>query len=190
MSTTEVNQYIAKRYIHWLEFSKFTCSKHGMQGEEIDVLHEIIIDLDKKDNSKLVSMISAKKIHKGQEFSELDFYVLGCISRNITSPTAPYLHKNKPIPKANKNLNRLNIPDIIDDETDHAGYVFERMNEIRKLIESMGFSEKAMAIFEYRFFEDGSVKDCPHLGKPKEIYCIYARILKLLKMKISGELLI
>jgi len=187
MSIPEINNYIEKRYIHWLEYSKHQCSCAGIQGEEIDLLNDVMEHLLRNSESKLQELFSVKKIQKGKEYTELDFFVLSMIKRNCYSETAPYKAKNKPIPRAKKDLNRLNIPDIIDEDTDHSGYVLERMREIRQLIESMGFSEKAMAIFEYRFFEDGSVKDCPNLGKPKEIYCIYGRIMKLLKKKINGE---
>jgi len=186
----EINNYIGKRYESWLDYSNYHCAKAGMEDESIDVLNEVILCLLQKSETKLQGLLDAKKTQNGKEFTELDFYVLRSLKSNIYSDTAPYRFKNKPIPKANKNLNRLNIADVVEDETDHSGYVLDRMHEIRELIESMGFSDKAMAIFEYRFFEDGSVNDCPNLGRPKEIYRTYGRIMKLLKKKIKGELLI
>lgn len=186
--TPEINTYIEKRYSSWLDYSKYHCTKANIEDESLDVLDEVIISLLQKDKVNLLRMLQTPS--KCGKFMELDIFVLRMIRLNIYSPTSPYQSRYKPIPKANKDLSRLNVADNIDEETDHAGYVFDRMSEIRQVIESMGFSEKAMAIFEYRFFEDGSVKDCTHLGKPKEIYCIYGRIMKLLKKKINGELLI
>lgn len=184
----EINNYIERRYANWLEFSEYECSKAGISDESVDVVNEVIIQLYKKDENYLLQLCLTPS--KCGRYKELDVLVLRMIYLNIFSPTAPYQHKYKAIPKAKKDLSRLNIPDIVDEDTDHSGYVLERMREIRTLIESMGFSEKAMAIFEYRFFEDGNVKDWPGVEKPKEIYCIYSRIMKLLKKKINGELLI
>jgi len=150
--TPEINNYIEKRYANWLEFSEYECRKAEISDESVDVVNEVMIQLLKKDEDYLLQLCRTPS--KCGRYKELDVLVLRMIYLNIFSPTAPYQHKNKPIPRANKDLNRLNIPDIVDDDTDHAGYVLERMREIRHLIESMGFSEKAMAIFEYRFFED------------------------------------
>lgn len=186
----EINKYIEKRYNSWLEYSRHQCSCVGMQGEEVDLLNEVMDTLLRKSETKLQGLFAAKKIQKDKEYTDLDFFVLRMIKRNCYSETAPYKAKNKPIPRANTDLSRIKVADVSEEETDHAGYVFEKMSEIRKLIESMGFSDKAMAIFEYRFFEDGSVKDWPGTEKPKEIYSIYSRIMKLLKKKINGELLI
>jgi len=189
---TEINTYIEKRYSSWLDYSRYQCSIAGMQGEEIDVLNEVMDNLLRKSELKLQKLFSVKKIEKGKECTELDFFVQKMIKLYVHSPTAPYRAKMRRIPYVKvKNISRLNVADVVDyEEIDHSGYVLERMREIRTLIESMGFSEKAMAIFEYRFFEDGNVKDWPGTEKPKEIYCLYARIMKILKKKINGELLI
>jgi len=144
----------------------------------------------KVDEVKLKSLFDAKKIQKGKEYTELDFYILRSLKLNIYSDTAPYRSKNKQIQRSNVDINRLNIPDLIDDDFDHEGYILSRKDDLMKLIELMGFSEKAISIFVYRFFDCGKVKDWPGTEKPKEIYCLYSRIMKLLKKKINGEILI
>lgn len=186
----EINNYITNRYERWLDYSRFKCLKAGMEGKECEVLSEVLYSILKRDENYIMKLFLAKKIHKGKEYTELDFFILKAIDTNVNSETSPYRYKNRMIPRANIELFRLKISDESEEETDHAGYVFDRMNEIRQMIDSMGFSEKAMTIFEYRFFDDGAVKDWPGTEKPKEIYCIYSRIMKLLKKKINGELLI
>ena len=186
----EINAYITKRYERWLDRARFECLKAGMSGREHEVISEVVFSILKRDESFILQLLNQKKVQKGEELTELDWFVLKAIETNVNSETSPYRYKNRLIPRANIELSRLNILDIEENETDHAGYILDRMREIRTLIESMGFSEKAMAIFEYLFFEDGNVKDWPGPEKPKEIYCLYARIMKILRKKINGELLI
>jgi len=139
MATTEINQYIEKRYQGLLDYSAFHCSRAGIPDESIDVLNEVLLSLLQMDDLRLQRMYEIKKC----KYTELDFFILRMIKLNCYSETAPYRSKCRPIPSVTVNLARLKIIDDTDEETDHSGYVFDRMSEIRNLIESMGFSEKA-----------------------------------------------
>jgi hypothetical protein len=186
----EINNYITKRYERWLDYSKYKCSKAELHGQEYDVLDEVLLNILKKDEQFLLKLINTKKVQKGVEYSEFDFFLLRAIDLNVNSETSPYRHKNKPIPRANVEVSRLKILDLQEEETDHAGYVLDRMHQIRNVIDEMGFSEKAMAIFEFKFFNDEKFGDWPGPETKRELYCIYSRITKILNAKIHGRLLV
>lgn len=186
----EINNYITKRYERWLDYSKYKCSKAELNDQANDVLDEVLLNILKKDEQFLLRLISTKKIQKGVEYSEFDFFLLRAIDLNINSETSPYRHKNKPIPRAKVELSRLRIADIEADETDHAGYVLDRMHQIRAMIDEMGFSDKAMAIFEFKFFNDEAFSDWTGPETKRELYTIYSRITKILNAKIHGRLLV
>lgn len=185
----EINNYIEKRYYRWLDYARFKCDKAGIKDKECEVLSEVVYSLLKRDEHFLLNLFEAKKMHKGVQYTELDFFVLRAIEVNVNSETSPYRYQNRLIPRGKIELFKLKITDEQEEQVDHAGYVLERMHQIRELINQMGFSEKAMAIFEYCFFEDGSIKDWPGTETPKQIYSIYKRIKDILKRKINGEII-
>lgn len=182
----QIDNYIKKRYERWLDYSTYHCTAAGMPTESVDVLNEVLLSLLQKSEEKLLSLLNAKK----NQYTELDFYVLRMIKLNATSDTSPYRAKYKGI-QADENVDftLMDIEDYSDDEPDRAAYILQRMTEIRSLIEEMGFSPKAMAIFEFRFFQDGEFKKWDGDENIKELYDIYSRIIRLLKSKRNGEIL-
>jgi hypothetical protein len=53
----------------------------------------------------------------------------------------------------------------------------------------MYFGPRAMAIFEFKFFQDGDFKQWPGTENIKELYAIYSEIRKTIKRKVNGELI-
>lgn len=188
----EINNYITKRYKNWLEHSRFFCARANMAGQEIDVLDEVLLYVLKRDESFLMELLSKDKVQKGQKLTELDFFILRAIKINIYSETSPYRQKNRQFFKtANVEVSKLRIADMQDEnETDHAGYVFDRWNQIREIVYEMGFSQQALAIFEFKFFNDESFCDWNGPETERQLYCIYSRMRKIIKDKISGRILI
>lgn len=185
MISKEIDKYISKRYRYWLDYARYHCGLCGISDESEDVLNEVILSLLNKSEAKLELLFASKK---GQ-YTELDFYVLRMIKLNASSPTSPYQSKYKSIPvDANVDYSTLEIEDFCDGETDRSGYILDRMHEIRNMIEELGFSEKAMAIFEFRFFQDGAFKDWDGDESIKELYDQYSKIMRVVKMKRNGEL--
>lgn len=182
----KINEYITKRYQRWLDYATYHCTQAGMPDESVDVLNEVLLSLLQKPETQLLKLLEAKK----NQYTELDFYVLRMIKFNATSPTAPYLARYKPMPvDKNVDFSLLDIEDTQTEEIDRAAYILDRMHEIRKVIEELGFSEKSMAIFEYRFFQDGAFKKWDGDESVKELYDTYSRIISVVRRKINGELI-
>lgn len=188
MASREINNYITKRYDRWLDYARYHCTQCGIADESEDVLNEVVLSLLQKPDKKLDCLLNSKQ---GQ-YTELDFYVLRMIKLNASSPTSPYQNKYKSLPvDDNVDYSCLEIEDCCSEESDRAGYILDRMHQIREMIEELGFSTKAMAVFEFRFFQDGDFKqwDGEVDMDIKELYDVYSRITKLLKSKKKGEIL-
>lgn len=183
---TEIEKYITKRYDRWLDYSKYHCEQAGLIGEESDVLNEVLLSLVQKDEAYLLDLLERKK----DQYCELDFYVLRMIKFNATSDTAPYRAKYKPAP-ADENVDwtALDIIDECEEHNDNSGYIYQRMNDLRAMIDSMYFSPHAMAIFEFKFFQDGEFKEWQGEESLKELYATYSAIRKIIKKKYNGELI-
>lgn len=187
MLSKEIEKYIGKRYERWLDYARYHCGLCGIVDESEDVLNEVVLSLLKKSETKLEVLFASKK---GQ-YTELDFYVLRMIKLNASSPTSPYQSKYKAIPvDVNVDYSRLEIEDCCEEQTDRSGYVLEKMHELRTIILELGFSEKAMALFEFRFFQDGAFKDWDGDESIKELYDQYSKIMDVVKRKIKGELIL
>lgn len=182
----EINNYIQKRYARWLDYATYHCTLAGMVDESADVLNEVLLSLLQKREVMLMNLLQAKK----NQYTELDFYVLRMIKLNCTSDTSPYRAKYKSF-QADENIDSslIEIEDREDDEPDRAEYILDRMHQIREMIEEMGFSQQAMAVFEFRFFQDGVFKEWDGDENIKELYDLYSRIVQVLKQKIKGELI-
>ena len=182
----EVEKYIGKRYDRWLDYASYHCSLNGLAGEEVDVLNEVLLSLLQKDESTVINLLNTRS---GQ-YRELDFFVLSMIKLNATSDTAPYRAKYKSIPTdVNTDWTRIDIEDELTDQDDRSGYVYERMTDLRTIIDQMYFGPRAMAIFEFKFFQDGDFKQWPGTENIKELYAIYSEIRKTIKRKLNGELI-
>lgn len=182
---TEINAYIEKRYNSWLDYSKYHCTKKGIEDESIDILDEVIISLLNKDESNLLRMCRTES--KCGRFMELDIFVLRMIRLNIYSPTSPYQSKYKPIPRANKDLSRLNIADVNEDLGDRAELILERFNQVRMVLDSLNLSEKARAIFDHKFTNGLSFHEWTREGDLKELYTTYKKVENMIKAKIAGK---
>lgn len=186
--TPEINQYVEKRYFKWIEFSKFECTKAGIVDESVDVVNEVILQLSKKDEDYLIRLCRTPS--KCGRYKELDVLVLRMVYLNIFSPTAPYQFKNKPIPRANKDLMRLNIADVIEEENDVPGRIFSQFEQVREAIEGLNLSEKARSVFEFKFFHGERFSDWPGPETKKQLYETYSQVVNLIRAKIFKKTLL
>jgi hypothetical protein len=185
--TPEINNYIEKRYERWLEFSKYECAKAGIPDETVDVVNEVIIQLSKKDEDLLRLCRTPSKCGR---YKELDVLVLRMVYLNIFSPTAPYQFKNKPIPRANKDLMRLNIADNTEEENDCSGRIFSQFEQVREAFETLNLSPRAKRIFTHRFINGDPFCDWQGCETKKQLYEIYNKVIELIKKKIEKKTLI
>lgn len=189
MGSDAVNVYIKKRYDRWLDYSKYYCSLAEMPDEAVDVLNEVLLMLLEKPRDIVLRLLNSPR----DKYTELDFYVLKMIKLNVTSPTSPYQHKYKSIPKNdNVNWQRLHIvedPEEGEREEDKSSYVCRRFQEIRDILDELNFSEKAVRIFTWKFFVGESFADWPGPEKKRELYAVYKAVFRAILDKKEGKLL-
>ncbi|HCY40454.1 MAG TPA: hypothetical protein DHV48_03735 [Prolixibacteraceae bacterium] len=187
MANREINEYINRKYYRWLDYACYHCNHAGISDEANDVLNEVVIALIEKDESKLIKMLHTKK---GQ-YTELDFYILRMIKLNVYSPTSPYQNKFKHIP-ANSvvDYRKLNIEDCEYEETDRPAEILAQFNQVRAIFNDLCLCEKARNVFEHRFFNDRSFSEWKGPESKKELYEIYKKTVKLIRMKINKNCLI
>lgn len=186
MSSEALNKYIGRRYNRWLDYSRYHCSHAGILGEEIDVLNEVLVMLLEKSGENVEHMLNAKH----GKYTELDFYILQMIKLNVISETSPYRHKYKSIPVDDSvDWSRLFIIDESDDEYDRAGYIQEKMQAVRNILEDLHLSDRAKQIFSWKFFAGESYTDWPGPEKEKELYAVYKAVFRAILEKRNGRLL-
>lgn len=188
MGSDAVNDYIKKRYNRWLDYAKYHCSLAGISDEATDILNEVLCMLLEKPKHTVLHLLNSPH----DKYTELDFYVLKMIKLNITSPTSPYQHKYKPIPRDSRvNWQRLNIAEEPEEEgeVDNSSYVRSRLQEIRDTLSELNFSEKAIRIFTWRFFAGESFDSWPGPEKKRELYTVYKAVFRAILEKREGKLL-
>ena len=187
MANEVLNKYITNAYERWLDYSIYHCSHQGMNGEAIDVLNEVLAMLIEKCTTNEAYIIQLYESKKGQ-YRELDFFVLQMIKLNIISPTSPYRHKYKSIPvDTNVDFQSLDLIDEADNESDKAGEVFDKMQKVRNVFDSLRLSDKARRIFSWKFFEGNNFSEWEGAENKKDLYAIYNKVLKLIKNKLNGN---
>lgn len=186
MASTEINNYIEKRYGRWLEYTTYHCSRNGIKDEANDVLNEVLCSLLQKNEKFLNRLLDTKK----NGYTELDFFVLRMIKLNVTSSTSPYQSKYKAIPAdGNVDYTCLEIEDIMEDQTDKSKIVLDEIHQVREAFESLDLSPLAKRIFEFHFFQNENFCDWPGKETQNQLYEIYNGVLMLIKRKIKGEMI-
>lgn len=187
MADDIIHNYISERYFRWLDYAQYHCSHAEIVDEAIDVLNEVLAMLIEKYNSHRDYIIRLYESKKGQ-YRELDFFVLQMIKLNIQSPTSPYRHKYKPIPKdENADLSYMDLIDEEDNEIDRAGIVCEQMNVVRAIFENLDLSRQARSVFSFKFFEGNSFSEWEGPEDRKMLYDIYNGVLELIKDKLNNR---
>lgn len=170
----EIETYIKKRYERWNDYAIFHTTQAGLIGENIDVLNEVLFSLLKKNETKLLEMLHAKK---GQ-YCELDFFVLNMVKMNILSDTAPYRAKNKPIPKdSNVDYSTLEIEDTLSDEPDLATEFLEKYNLVCEIVDRLDLTMEERDVFFQVFINNNSISSlCENNTLKKKLYDQYITI--------------
>jgi hypothetical protein len=172
-----IREYITVRYERWADYSRYKCSQSGLEGEENDVLNEVLLNVLQKDEQLLMKLFRAKKVHKGKEYTELDFFILRALNVNITSETSPYRYKNRPIRNNNIELERLKISDELYNELDKPVQILKEMRLMTWVLKGLDLTESERRVFEHRFLHGFSL--CSDYNGPetvKQRYQIYHQI--------------
>lgn len=174
-----VREYISVRYERWLDYARYKCSKQQMDEFAIDLLDEVILNLLQRGDEMLLKLYSQKKIQKGVQFCGLDWYVLKAVDLNTHSDTAPFRHKNKPIPAARDvKVERLKITDDEYVEDDRPAEIMRQTEVVRKVFTGLRLTIFEYATFEHRFFLDESLESMEWSVEKRLKYQIYNEILE------------
>ena len=173
-----IRDYISIRYERWLDYSKYKCSLQKMDEFAIELLDEVLLNLLQRDEQFLLKLYNKKKIHKEIEYRELDFFILRAINLNVSSDTAPFRHKYKPIP-ADKGvkLERLKIVDNEYSEIDRPAQILKEMRLLSWVLKGLDLTESERRVFEHRFMHGNSL--CGDWDGPetrKQRYRIYKEV--------------
>ncbi len=182
----EVKDYISNRYERYLDFSKYHCGKAKIPDCAVDILDEVILSLFEKENSKILKLYNSIEGDRRQ----IDWYILRAIRLNVYSPTSPFQSKYRPIPNADVDYRRLNIPDCQDEDIDKPAIMLEKFNQVREIFEQLHLSCRAKQVFEHRFIQDLPFSEWEGDETPKQLYDIYTNVVKLIKKRIKGESLL
>lgn len=168
MATKVINDYIEERYYRWHDYAAFHCAQAGIPDESFDVLNEVLCSLLKMPEKRLISLYR----RESGKYRELDYYILRMINLNSKSPTSPYRHKYKPIPKdVNVDFAFVEIEDKPYEEDDRPGEIVRKTRIVREAIEELEewMDPLDIASFEHRHLE-GETSASWDIEEPRKYY--------------------
>ncbi len=154
--TNQIDEYINQRYPYWLDYATYHAALAQLHDQGGDLLHTVLESLLKKDSEYLRGLLEKKK----QGYTELDFFILRMIKLNAHSPTAPYRHKNKVLPRdANADPWGLDIIDEGPDESESGkDWFLRRVRQSREVLAGLKIPDREKEIFFWKFFGDNSLR--------------------------------
>ena len=84
-----LNDYISKRYDRWLDYATYHCHASGLSIEPAEVLNDVLCGLLSRSPLRLEMLMQCAR----DGYTELDFFVLSIIKRNIISPRSSFRYK-------------------------------------------------------------------------------------------------
>lgn len=192
MTSEKLNIYISEAYNRLLDFANYHCERQRLYGLEYDLLNHVLMRIlermEKQEGyrNKVHQMLESKK----GDWTEFDFHILSIIKFNAESDTAPFKREYdlyKPVGTyPDVDFQRLDIIDdheeIIEKEKD----LQEKERRFKEACEVYGLSEKAKAVFRWKFIDGNNLSDWPYEEDSKKLYAIYNGVLQLVKDKING----
>jgi len=188
MVSKKLNEHITNTYRDWLDYARFHVKLASKGDQAEDILNEVIVDiLSSKDESFLVDLLG-KKIQdnkRDKEYTELDIYFLKAIKRNCHSPTSPWQHKTRDVPKdCNVNPWDLEIVDQEESESDPTLVRLEKYRRAREILDQLDIPEREKKIFSWKFFEDNPLTRWPG----PESYSVARSIFLKIKRKMANKI--
>lgn len=184
--SSELNNYISLRYERWLDYAKYHCRLRKMDGEEYDVLNEVLTSVLQKDPDKLIKLMNTPK----DGYTELDWFVLATINRNITSPSSPWQQK-RVCRNIDRNIDytRISKIDVEEEEEDRAETILNKMRRVRDILDNLKLSEIAKKIFAFKFFNGEPLSAWKGNEDKAFVYSTYNQVEQMVKEKLKGGLL-
>jgi hypothetical protein len=165
-----IRDYISLRYPNWLDYARYQARVNNFEGWEEDLLNDVVCDLMKKDEAKLLEMLhrQTKKIVNGVPTTELDKFVLKMLKLNATSTVAPFRKNtlgNKIISRENgeiKTMHRaeLNGHDCHDEEYDpELNYRLDAMHDANIWrLRKNGYTRPALDLYRRHFIRGAALE--------------------------------
>lgn len=172
-SNNSVNDYINFRYGRWLEYAAYHIRVSKLSIEPAELLNNVMCFMLEGDTRYLSKLFESKK----NGVTELDFFVLHIIKRNVYSPRsrARYV-KGQHCTELVDMQTKANISSPEDDGFD----VVQAYETVRTTLDSLEVPQRDKEIFAWRFFERNVYKDWPGIERPKQLYDTYNRVLALI----------
>ena len=182
----DLEKYIGERYERWLDNARFWCKRSGLEGEEHDLLNEVLLMLWQKPRDYLEKLFRAKRKH----ITELDFYVLHMIRTNATSENAPYRFKYRQSPiDAYADPEMMDLEDTPYEEDDQPDRVLEMTQHVRDALHELCRSDLARRAFVRKFFAQENLQHFPEDAPRRELYQLYKRTFQAVRDKLNGSTL-
>ena len=164
-----IRSYIVYRYPNWMDYARHMARVHHFNGWAEDLLHDIICDLLKKPDEKLLRMINAKtkKLVNGQPTTELDKFVLHMLKLNASSQVAPFRKNTLGLKITARSGNKvetqhsteLNGFDAICEDYDPAAS--RRLDDMHRhnlhRLENNGFNKTALKLYRFHFIKNTDI---------------------------------
>lgn len=160
-----ISDYINYRYKNWRDYAKYIAGRYHFEGWEDDLLNDVLIDLLKNSEERLLSLINkkTKKIVNGSPTCELDKFVLKMLKINGSSATAPF-RKNtlgkKIISRKGGVITTIKHERLNGTDSMHEEYDIERNNKIDSMHEknilrmkNNGFTIRSIQIYQQHYIE-------------------------------------
>lgn len=172
--------YVGKRYDRFLEYSTFHCSRAGIPDEAIDLLHEVIIQLSKKDEDYLLRLCRTPS--KCGRYKELDVLILRMIEINAHSLQAPYRWKamNAKI-DTNVDIQRLKIIEEQLVEVDKSEVLLKEFRLVNWVFRGLELNDLERAVFEYRFINNELLSEWSGSEAQGKLYKVYNSVVNVIQ---------
>lgn len=180
MARKRIDNYITKAYERWLDYARFQCTRAGLQGQEVDVLNEVIIDIyEKKDIEFLENLLDQVK----GEYTGLDAYVLRVIFRYAHMERANYRWKYcRTNIDSNNDLNSLaehSEEDYDPTEQEDTKELIDPI-QLNEIVMRSELSDFAKELFNWKINKRRKLKDWKGSETEKEVYHTYSKMIEYL----------
>lgn len=178
MKKNDLTSLFEKNYKHWLEYTLFYSRKFNLQNEAYDILNEVLLMVWKgKSIEALTEMMKKKK----KNATELDYFILHIIQKNIFSRSAPYRHKYH----HNRELEyRASFPpdSFVYEPKDTKE---EQLDLINYILEHLDIKPLKIEVFKFYYFEGKPLKAWEGPEALKTLYKMKNEVVDEIKIHIK-----
>ncbi len=176
-----LNDYISKRYDRWLDYATYHCHASGLSIEPAEVLNDVLCGLLSRSPLRLEMLMQCAR----DGYTELDFFVLSIIKRNIISPRSSFRYKqaqhctysvdwSEEHPEPRVDIDDLNLDECYQIVSD--------------TLDELELPKRDRIIFEWKFFDGRPYSEWPGPESQKCLYNKFDKIFFALSSKIREKI--